>query len=124
MPDERFSILDVRQWEIWQVWWDHGDGTGKARPALAITTSAQHASAGFARFLKITSEDHPDVPCRLKLGSTDPHFRHTGLDVTSWIHFLDSNKITDEMLLKRRGHINAITAAYLQRRLSVLGSGE
>jgi mRNA-degrading endonuclease toxin of MazEF toxin-antitoxin module len=115
-----FSIDDVRQWEIWQVYWDHGDGTGKDRPALAITTAEQNRVAGFARFVKITGEHHPDVPCRLQISSGDPHFPHTGLDYTSWIHFLDDGRITSSNLKFRRGHISALTAAYLRMRLMKL----
>jgi len=56
MGDDLPSIADVRQWEIWRVYWDHGDGTGKERPALAITTSEQNQKNGYARFIKITGE--------------------------------------------------------------------
>ena len=89
------SIADVRQWEIWHVYWDHGDGTGKDRPALAITTTAQSVAAGHVRFLKITGQDHPKVPRRVMIDSRNPDFRHTGLDCTSWIHLLDDKKIVE-----------------------------
>ncbi|HXE52343.1 MAG TPA: type II toxin-antitoxin system PemK/MazF family toxin [Tepidisphaeraceae bacterium] len=113
-------LSDVCQWEIWQVYWVHEDGTGKERPALAFSTSAQNQASGYVRFLKITSEDHPDVPCRLQISASDSQFPHTGLDKTSWIHFLDEQKVPAANLRFRRGHINALTAAYLTRRLQKL----
>ncbi len=114
------SIVDVRQWEIWQVYWGHEDGTGKERPALAVTTAEQSVAAGHIRFLKITGQDHPEVPCRVMIDSRYPDFRHTGLDCTSWIHLLDDQKIPEASLRYRRGHINRLTAAYIGLRLSAL----
>ena len=118
------SIADVGQWEIWQVYWDHGDGTGKDRPAVAISTPAQNNANGYARFVKITGEDHPEVPCRLKIDPRDQHFAHTGLDHRSWIHFLDDNKVAAADLRYRRGHISAWTVVYLRMRLEKLSQSE
>jgi hypothetical protein len=117
MPDP-LSISDVRQWEIWQVRWDHDDGSSKDRPAISISTTTEVAAQGFARFLKITKEDHPEVPCCLKISSTEPQFRHTGLDVTRWIHCLDDQTVDAGGLRYRRGHVNALTAAYISARLT------
>ena len=117
------TIADVRQWEIWQVYWDHGDGTGKDRTALAITTSTENAS-GTAIFVKITKQDHPNVPCRVKIDKSDPHFKHTGLTQTSWIHCLDDNPITNAELRFRRGTISPFTAAYLKILFQKLAAGK
>ena len=56
--------------------------------------------------------DHPEVPSRIVIRSTEPNFRATGLDCTSWIHYLDGNKIWDGHLHYRRGTVSIFTAAY------------
>ena len=114
------SLGDVRQLDIWRVYWNHPDGTGKPRPALAVSTTAQSVAAGYATFLYITSQDHPEVPCRLQISASEPLFPHTGLDSTSWVHFLDDQKITEACLRERLGKIDAFRAAYLKLRLAKL----
>lgn len=118
MAEELPEAADVRQWEIWQVYWKHEDGTGKERPALAVSTSAQNAATGTVRFVKITGQDHPEVPGRLQISSTDAHFPHTGLNTTSWIHLFDDQIVAASELRHKRGSVSALTAAYAAMRLS------
>lgn len=114
------TVADVKQWEIWRVVWRHEDGTSKPRPALAVSSQAYNAANGHAVFVKITSQVHSNVPGRLKIDSANPDFRHTGLDVTSWIHGFDDQRVVDADLLDRLGHINAITAVYLAAMLKAI----
>jgi len=116
------TIHDVKQWEIWHVYWDHQDGSGKDRPALAISTPAQNAANGYVTFLKITGEDHPNVPCRLAIDPKDSYFKHTGLTKKSWIHILDSREITDAELRFKDGNISPLTAVWVGIKLKGLNS--
>lgn len=120
------SISDVCQWDIWQVFWPHDDedskSEGKERPALAISTAAEISIQGFAEFIKITGQDHPKI-LRLCISSAEPTFRHTGLDYTSWVHYMDNAKLQDADLRYRRGRASAMTAAYFKMRFDRWKSG-
>jgi hypothetical protein len=116
------TIHDVKQWEIWHVYWDHGDGTAKDRPAVAVSTSSQNAANGYVTFLKITGEDHPGVPCRLMIDPIDSHFSHTGLTKKSWIHILDDQRIVDAQLRHRDGTVSPLTAIWVGLKLKGLNS--
>jgi hypothetical protein len=115
MAEERPTIHDVKQWEIWEVYWKHEDGSGKYRTALAVSTATQNAANGYVRFVKITGQDHPEVPCRLMIDPRDSYFPHTGLIKKSWIHILDDQPITDAQLSKRYGTISPLTAIWVAR---------
>ncbi len=114
---------DVFQWEIWYVDWPHDDGGSKDRTVLAISTNSENVSEGFVRFVKITGEDHPGVPCRLCLEPRDVDFKHTGLVKKSWIHFTDIKKIHGNQLRRRIGHVGVFTAVYANFLLSKIGRG-
>ena len=93
------SITDVKQWDIWWVYWPHEDGEpgdGKGRPALAISLPGDNAARGYVEFVKITSQNRSDVPLRLAIMPTDQHFRHTGLTKPSWIHYSEEWQIPRE----------------------------
>ena len=79
MADDTISLSDVLQWEIYYVDWLHEDGSSKERTALCASTPEEIAHQGFARFLKITGQDHPEVPCRIKIDPKDTYFNTRGL---------------------------------------------
>jgi mRNA-degrading endonuclease toxin of MazEF toxin-antitoxin module len=115
------TIDEVKQWDIWHVYWDHGDGTGKERPAVAVSTGEQNAKNGYVTFLKITGEDHPEVPCRLLIDPRDSHFPHTGLHKKSWIHILDAQNIPEAGLRQKNGTVSPLTAIWVGKQLRGLG---
>jgi hypothetical protein len=112
--DQNASLSDVRQWEIYYVDWLHEDGTSKERTALCVSTPEEIAAQGLARFVKITGQDHPEVPCRMKIDEKDAYFRHTGLSKTSWIHYAEEQNIPQEKLRNRKGQIGPFTVAFLK----------
>src|SRR5882757_1113695 len=111
MPEEIVSLADVRQWEIYYVNWKHEDGSSKERTALCVSTPTEIARDGFARFVKITGQDHDKLPCRLRISATDQYFRYTGLTKTSWIHYTEEQNITQMELRNRVGQIGPFTIA-------------
>ena len=91
---------NVLQWEIWDVEWEHEDGTSKARPALVVSSTAFNAGNDAIWFAKISTKEH-DVPHRLELATSDPAFSRTGLAAHSYFYLANVRQITRSKIYRR-----------------------
>jgi mRNA-degrading endonuclease toxin of MazEF toxin-antitoxin module len=98
------------QWEIWQVDWEHEDGTSKARPVLILSSTSAAESGDqiwVAKFTKTMS----DVPFRIEFSRSDPSFRETGLNETCYLYLAEARKVPKSRFLYRRGRLPVLSAA-------------
>jgi len=101
------------QWQIWQVKWDHEDGTSKDRPALLFSPSINNLVNDYW-FLKITGEDHPS-PHKFLLEERDSAFASTGLKKDSYFYPEKVQKKKPNDLLYYRGYLGPLTIWALDR---------
>jgi|ERR1051326_6375332 mRNA-degrading endonuclease toxin of MazEF toxin-antitoxin module len=97
------------QWEIWQVRWQHEDGTFKERPALLLSSSAYNQTHDDLWFAKISSVEH-NQPFRLELSPADPSFRQTGLTKRCFIYLANARKINKSAIGQQRGRLGLLSA--------------
>ncbi len=91
-----------KQWEIWQVPWEHEDGTRKNRPALILSTNADIAASGRMICVKISSKPHP-IGFRIDIPEDDSSFSATGLTKKSYVYPAATQWFNKDELLWRRG---------------------
>ena len=111
-----FDSRTICQWEIWQVEWDHEDGTSKSRPALVLSSSTFNATNDEIWFAKISSKRH-HVAHVLELSTNDAAFRSTGLSGTSFFYLANTRKIHRSKIQRRRGILG--TMSILMTRLAM-----
>jgi mRNA-degrading endonuclease toxin of MazEF toxin-antitoxin module len=105
---------EYRQWEVWRVTWDHGDGTSSRRPALLLTDDPATAPRATLRFMLISGVDHAGIP-RIRLSPGDPAFGMTGLTKTCFIYVASVKEIAKAEIAERLGVVpryvaNAVNA--------------
>ena len=109
------------QWEIWDVDWQHQDGTSKVRPALLIATGQQADSMGRLPFLQITGSEAKS-PHRYDFKTTASDFRQTGLTKDCFLYMNHFQWVEKADIKSRRGTISADLATALRPRIH-LASG-
>jgi len=104
------------QWEIWDVNWQHEDGTGKRRPALLISSTEYNSQNDALWFVKISSVRH-NVPFRLESRLDEPAFAGTGLTKTSYFYIADARPIGKPSIFRRRGALSAFAAMLVDHQI-------
>jgi len=100
------------QWEIWQAWWEHEDGTRKDRPVL-ILSSTPSANANDAIWVaKFTKTHFPGIPS-IKFVKGDPSFAQTGLSDTCYLYPSQARKIARAKFIRPRGKLSIFSAALI-----------
>jgi mRNA-degrading endonuclease toxin of MazEF toxin-antitoxin module len=97
------------QWEIWQVDWEHEDGTSKPRPALILSSTRSANSSPeiwVAKFTKTRSE----VPFRIEFNRNDPSFKETGLTETCYLYLAEARRVSKGRFIRRRGKLPILSA--------------
>ncbi len=92
------------QWEIWDVYWIHEDGTGKRRPALLISMDQENETRKDLAFLKISSQFR-NSRFRYEMMVSDPEFAVTGLKKSSYLYADQLQRIAKGNVLTRRGYV-------------------
>jgi mRNA-degrading endonuclease toxin of MazEF toxin-antitoxin module len=109
-------VQQLRQWDIWQVSWEHEDGTAKDRPALLFLPTATIHTLHSVPFIKISSKEHPS-PYRFTLEPTDGAFAATGLRKRSHFYLNLVQFIERSKLRYRRGMLGPMTSQLLDLRI-------
>ena len=97
-----------KQWEIYQVQWEHEDGSMKERPALVISPTTDNQKRQYVWFMKITGTAIHSP--HFMLDPLDPAFSKTGLKKKSYFDILNVRKIPKNKILNLRGRVGQMTA--------------
>ncbi len=102
------KLLGIKQWDIWQVHWQHDDGGSKPRPALVLSSKEFNEAHGFAWFARISSSvfDAPHYEFR----RADPFFEQTGLDKDCRLYYTEVQALEEDRLLYYRGGLDRYTS--------------
>ena len=98
------------QWEIWQVVWEHEDGTSKNRPALILSSTSVAKVDTELWVAKFTKTDFP-LPFKMYFDRTAPSFKETGLTANCYLYLASARRIDKSKFLYRRGRLPVLSAA-------------
>ena len=110
-----YSGTEYHQWEIWQVDWQHEDGTSKERPALLFSSDKFNKEHDELWFAQIRSR-HLRDRYYWEFKTTDPNFRATGLTKSCFLYMTRVQKISKSKIRRYRGYLPSF-AAYAVRAL-------
>lgn len=97
------------QWEVWQVNWDHEDGTIKDRPVIILSSTAT-AQANQEIWVAKFTKSRKEIPFRIEFKDSDPSFPETGLSKTCYLYIAEARKIPKSAFLHRRGKLSVLSA--------------
>lgn len=100
-----------RQWEIWEVEWDHDDGTKKNRPALIVSSTTYNATNNRVWVAMMSTKRH--TAPKVAFDPQDPGWPQTGLRRPCYCYVTNVREVDKSKLLRLRGFVTQMRAAMI-----------
>jgi hypothetical protein len=100
------------QWEIWQAWWEHEDGTKKARPVL-ILSSTNLANSGDEIWVAKFTKSFIEGISAIKFTKGDASFPETGLRDDCYLYPPLARRLKADAFIRKRGRLPILSAALM-----------
>lgn len=94
----------IRQWDVWDVDWEHEDGTSKVRPCLVLSSNQFNEQSDKIWISRFRSAKL-DIPYRIEFNKDDASFAATGLSKTCHLYPAQARSVSRSRFTRRRGKL-------------------